>query len=105
MSPETPDGADPGGRPRTQRFRRAPNAVLLTREQVRRQGRIAQLAWELLDNREDVIGFLNTYDAELGGRSLDVAVDSDEGLARVEGTMRTRAEKRGRRLLEDAGIV
>lgn len=49
-----------------------------------RQGRASRIAFETLRRPEAVIAFLNTYDEGLGGRPLDLAVASAEGLLKVE---------------------
>ena len=64
------------------RFRRS-SAPRLEPEQARRQGEITQLAF-LLMGRDAAIAFLNTDNAELHGRPLDLATASDEGRNRVE---------------------
>lgn len=51
--------------------------------QARRQGEITRLAFQIL-GREAAIAFLNTTNAELRGRPLDLATASDEGRNRVE---------------------
>lgn len=66
-------------RPFAKRF----NAPRLSPEQAERQGRVSKCAIEALAGA-DAIAFLNSHDEDLGGRPLDVAVASDEGLARVE---------------------
>lgn len=48
-----------------------------------RQGRITLLAWKRLGS-ERAIAFLNAHDDALGGRPLDLAVASEEGLGAVE---------------------
>ena len=64
------------------RFRRS-SAPRLAPEQARRQGEITQLAF-LLMGRDAAIAFLNSDNAELSGRPLDLATASDEGRNRVE---------------------
>ncbi|WCT72793.1 hypothetical protein PQ455_14275 [Sphingomonas naphthae] len=56
----------------------------LTPEQAARQGRAATLAFEKLRQSEAVIAFLNTHDDSIGGRPIDLAVTSADGLASVE---------------------
>lgn len=74
------------------RAQRSPGRKMFTRRAARvpmpaeaaaRQGRVAMLAWEKLGDGEAVKVFLNTHDAELGGRPIDVATESDAGLATV----------------------
>lgn len=55
-----------------------------------RQGRITMLAWKRLGS-ESAIAFLNAHDETLGGRPLDLAVASEEGLDAVERAIELRA--------------
>lgn len=84
-----PTGHEP--RKHTQRFRRAANAVVLSADQRRRQAAVMTLAWKMLGEREAVMSFFNAHSEELGGRPLDLATDSDAGLARVEAALRAAA--------------
>lgn len=70
-------------------FARRFDAPRLSAEQAERQGRASKLAIESLAGPE-AIAFLNTHDEALGGRPLDLAVASAEGLARVEDVLRAR---------------
>lgn len=79
-------------KPAAKRFRRPFNAVRPSADQMRRQGRVAQAAWSELGGRDAVMAFLNDHHDGLGGRPLDVAVASDEGLLAVEHAL---AERRG----------
>jgi uncharacterized protein (DUF2384 family) len=63
-------------------FRKA-QAPRLERDEARRQGEITRLAFVTL-GREAAIAFLNTANAELDGRPLDLATASDDGRNRVE---------------------
>ncbi|MEI9926652.1 MAG: antitoxin Xre/MbcA/ParS toxin-binding domain-containing protein [Sphingomonas sp.] len=84
MSTE-PDPAVPADdKPKVNRFRRRFDSVRLSPDAAARQGRAATLAWETFGNRERMIEFLNTHDAALGGRPIDLAVASAEGLHAVE---------------------
>ena len=65
---------------RTQQFRRANPKTALTADQKRRQAAVTDAAWRAYKSRDAMIAFLNTDDAQLGGRPLDLAVDSDDGL-------------------------
>lgn len=49
-----------------------------------RQGLVTKLALEALGNRDQAIAYLNAACGKLGGRPLDLAVESAEGLSRVE---------------------
>jgi hypothetical protein len=72
-------------------FRKRLSGPRLSTEQAVRQGRISQLAFVAL-GQAGAIAFLNGHDDELGGRPLDLAVKSAEGLAAVEYALsRTRA--------------
>ena len=82
------DGASPA-RKSMMRFRRS-NAQRLPPENAKRQGDITQLAFLLL-GRDAAIAFLNTEHAGLGGRPLDIAMDSDEGRNAVEAELGTMA--------------
>ena len=87
---ETPEG-DP---PKAKFFRKKFNAVRLPAESAARQGQVATLAFLKL-GREGATAFLNTFDEALGGRPLDLAVASDEGLRAVEQAIAKRAESGG----------
>lgn len=82
----TPDAApEPSlARPARKPFRRSFNAPRLTREQADRQGRLSRVAWDAWGDRDRVVAFLNGHDEALGGRPIDLAVGSDDGLAAVE---------------------
>ncbi len=82
-------------KPEFKRFRSKFNAVKLSPEQANRQGQVARSAWTALGSRDAVVAFLNTHDDALGGRPLDLAVESAEGLAAVEQAMAARASERG----------
>jgi uncharacterized protein (DUF2384 family) len=56
----------------------------LAPDQAARQGRVSRLAFETLRQPAAVIAFLNTHDAALGGRPIDLAVASQDGLLSVE---------------------
>lgn len=66
-------------------------APRLSAEEAARQGRATQLAFATFGNSEGAIAFLNTQDDALGGRPLDLAIASPEGLAAVEGALARRA--------------
>jgi hypothetical protein len=67
------------------------NAPRLSPEQAERQGRASKTAIEALPSA-DAIAFLNTHDDALGGRPIDVAVASAEGLTRVEAAVAARCK-------------
>lgn len=63
-------------RPFTKRF----DQPRLSPEQAARQGRASKCAIDALGGTAAVIAFLNTHDETLGGRPLDIATSSDQGL-------------------------
>jgi hypothetical protein len=54
---------------------------------------VTQLAWEKLGGLAGAAAFLNHHDEALGGRPLDLAVASAEGLKAVEQAIAERAGK------------
>ena len=65
-------------------FRKQFTTVKLSPEEAQRQGRAAQLAWEAWPAPGAAVAFLNAHDESLGGRPIDLAVQSAEGLLAVE---------------------
>jgi uncharacterized protein (DUF2384 family) len=65
-------------------FRKRFDGPRLSPEAAERQGRVTRLAFEALRDSPAVVAFLNTEDPALGGRPIDLAVASPEGLAAVE---------------------
>ena len=65
-------------------FRNKFNAPRLSPEEAARQGRATNLALAAFPDVAATMAFLNTDDAALGGRPIDLAVASDAGLAKVE---------------------
>jgi len=57
-------------------------------DDARRQGDISQLAFLTMGGRDPAIAFLNTENAELGGRPLAVATASDTGYEQVATAIR-----------------
>jgi len=66
------------------RFYKRTTAPRLAPDQIERQGRISRLAFETLGQPAEAITFLNTHHAVLGGRPIDLAIASPEGLIEVE---------------------
>lgn len=64
------------------RFRKS-DAPKLTSEEASRQGKVARLAYEKMPAGA-AITFLNSHQAALGGRPIDLAVESAVGLLAVE---------------------
>ena len=67
------------------------NQVRLPKDAAVRQGDITSLAFSLLGGRDAAIAFLNSDNAELGGRPIDLATDNAEGYAAVEQAIRKSA--------------
>jgi hypothetical protein len=65
------------------RFKKS-TAPRLTREEMIRQGRIVNVAQAALADLASVRAFLNSHHEGLGGRPIDLAVASDDGLAAAE---------------------
>jgi uncharacterized protein (DUF2384 family) len=65
-------------------FRRNRSGPVLSRDEGARQGRAVRAAQAALGDVEAVRAFLNCHHAELDARPIDLAVESDDGLARVE---------------------
>jgi len=70
----------------TKPFRKPFSGPRLDPVSAERQGRAAKLAFEAL-GREAATSFLNGHDPALGGRPIDLAIASAEGLAAVEGAI------------------
>jgi hypothetical protein len=70
--------------PVARQFRRFAPPSSLTPEQCRRQTMVLRAACEHLFPRGTAIAFLNTHHRKLGGKPLQVALESDDGLLRVE---------------------
>ena len=96
MPPERP--ADRKAAPWTKRFRKNAPSARPSPEQLRRQDSVLQCAWRSLGTSGPVIAFLNTYNERLDRLPLHLALESDEGLLRVERLLGEIAlETRGRR--------
>ena len=86
MSEDRPAEASASDQPerRTRSFRRYRPAVPLSPDQLRRQDAVLQSAWRNLSAAGPVIAFLNSHNESLGAQPLHLALESDEGLLRVE---------------------
>ena len=69
---------------RKPQFRRFVAKVRLSPDQSRRQSMAVQVAWKAFGERDGAMAFLNDHDAELSGKPLEIAMESDEGLVAVE---------------------
>lgn len=76
--------ADRPAVPWTKPFRRKPPSTLPTPDQLRRQDAVLRCAWRILGEAGPVITFLNSHNELLCGQPLYLALESDEGLLRVE---------------------
>jgi len=74
-------------------FRKRSSAPLLTPEQSRRQADVVRFAWDHFGEPGPVIAFLNTRHDAVDGQPLHLALDSDEGLARVANLIRQMSPK------------
>jgi hypothetical protein len=77
----------PGPR-RTTSFRRRPKSPPQSPDQSRRQSDLVQSAWRHFGEAAPMIAFLNTRHEALKAQPLHLALESDEGLARVETLLR-----------------
>jgi hypothetical protein len=82
QSPQEPE-VKPAAR-RSMAFRKNSKSPRPTPEQSRRQANVVQSAWRHFGEPGPVIAFLNTRHAALEGQPLHLAIESDEGLERVE---------------------
>ena len=83
--PEAVDepAADPH-KGKTMTFRKRSYVPKPTPEQARRQNHVLQSAWRHFRDAEPVIAFLNTRHHLLDAQPLHLAIQSDDGLERVE---------------------
>ncbi|MDB5689406.1 MAG: hypothetical protein JWL91_1282 [Sphingomonas bacterium] len=68
-------------------FRKKFDTPRLSPAEAERQGKASRLAFELLGSSAPAIAFLNTEHEGLGGRPLDIATKSPEGLLAVEAAL------------------
>jgi uncharacterized protein (DUF2384 family) len=87
---------EPEARPAARRgmaFRKNSRIAFPTAEQSRRQASVVQSAWRHFGEPGPVIAFLNTPHPLVEGQPLHLAIESDEGLARVEALLKQMASK------------
>jgi uncharacterized protein (DUF2384 family) len=65
-------------------FRKSRKAPILSREESVRQGKVVRSAQAALGSVEAVRAFLNNHHEALGGRPIDIALESEAGLIAVE---------------------
>jgi hypothetical protein len=66
------------------KFRKRSKGTPPTPDQSRRQSDLVQAAWRHFREAAPMIAFLNSRHEALEGYPLHLAIESDEGLARVE---------------------
>ena len=76
-------------RSHTQRFRRHSRTPALSTDQKRRQAVVTDAAWRTFRAGGAMAAYLNGYDAALGARPLDLAINGDDGLALVLDALRS----------------
>ena len=81
-APQEPEAKPPARRGMA--FRKNSRGPLPTPEQSRRQASVVQSAWRHFGEPGPVIAFLNAPHPVVDGQPLHLAIESDEGLARVE---------------------
>jgi hypothetical protein len=74
-------------------FRKNSRIALPTPEQSRRQASVVQSAWRHFAEPGPVIAFLNTPHPDVEGQPLHLAIESDEGLGRVEALLKQMTRK------------
>lgn len=89
----TADDETPEIKPKRTHFRRS-DRPKLSPDAAGRQGQVTKLALQAL-GKEEAIAYLNLASDELGGRPLDLATASAEGLRKVEMDLATRGETAG----------
>jgi hypothetical protein len=83
VDPPAPDPVDPPARGRTMEFRKR-RGPPMSADQSRRQSDLVASAWRHFREAAPTIAFLNTRNDALDAPPLQLAIESDEGLARVE---------------------
>ena len=84
--------ATPAARFSNRPFAKRQRGPLISPERAKRQWMITHLAYTLLGGRDGAVAFLNTQNASLGARPLDLAMDNARGYAEVESAIRLLAE-------------
>jgi uncharacterized protein (DUF2384 family) len=75
-------------------YRKPRHGPGLSPQESARQGRIVRAAKAALGGTDAVRAFLNSHHETLGGRPLDLATASDEGLLAVETLVSAEAQSR-----------
>ena len=74
-------------------FRKRSNSPKPTPEQSKRQSEVVQSAWRHFGAPGPAIAFLNTRHAGLAAQPLHLAIESDEGLGRVQQLLADMAQR------------
>jgi hypothetical protein len=85
-------------------FRKARSGPVLSRDEGARQGRAVRAAQAALGSVEAVRAFLNSHHQDLAGRPIDLAVASEDGLARVEAAIAAARPRAAGAANAEAGI-
>jgi uncharacterized protein (DUF2384 family) len=94
-SPPGPNGSETAPEPRRSiAIRRNSRRPLPTPQESRRQSNVVQLAWRHFGEPGPVIAFLNTSHVALDAQPLHLAIESEEGFARVEALLEEMSVKR-----------
>jgi len=93
-APQNPDEPEikPAAR-RSMTFRKNSRGPLPTPAQSRRQADVVKSAWRHFGEPGPVIAFLNTRNAALEAPPLQLAIESDQGLERVESLLKQMARE------------
>jgi uncharacterized protein (DUF2384 family) len=84
-APESADvSADVPAPRRGMAFRKYSRKPLPTPDEARRQSHVVQSAWRHFGEPGRAVAFLNSRHEGLEGQPLHLAIESDDGLARVE---------------------
>lgn len=65
------------------KFRKSLGSIPFDKGSAERQSQVAMFAWKILGGREPATAFLNFHDEKLGGRPIDLAIESEAGLQAV----------------------
>jgi uncharacterized protein (DUF2384 family) len=71
-------------KPRTRTFRKFEAPVRYSPEQAKRLDELLRRAWSSLPSKDAAIAFLNTQSDSLGGKPMNIALQSDAGLESVK---------------------
>ena len=84
MTSEVPKNGEEAAAKPSRPYRKYAPPSSLTTDQCRRQTDVLRAACEHLAPHGAAIAFLNAYNRKLGGNPLQLALESDDGLLRVQ---------------------